>query len=329
MLKINVLTNKDYFMYKKSPPKDKENVLNKEVSTKDGIVLPVPTELPEQQTLFSLVATSSISSPAQALIFSMESHLEDTVSSITMPHQKLAKFLNHIGSGEQDQAEDMLKQYPGLSLKFGDLTDCSKREFKKISAFQYALWALDFHMWQMILKYLPVEEAIKQINSSKHGTWLKTKQTQVNWQKLIDALQIYIDNYNVWSYQQLKDYWSQKVGGAQLSLPAHVINEYFHPLRTFYSKFIDEYELVLPRNGVDTWLHANQSELMQLGENFAWSRGNQEQISALVTSEGEIKNVDNMMDKDYLKQLLLFRREQARMLVFVLSHQRGLNLKPH
>ena len=313
-------------MYKKSPPKDKENVPNKEISMGDDIILPVTTELPEQQTPFSLVATSSIPSPAQALIFSMESSLKDTVDSITIPHQNLAKFLNHIGIGEQDQAEDMLKQYPGLSLKFGDLTDCAKREFKKISAFQYALWALDFHMWQMILKYLPVEEASKQITSSKHGTWVKTKQTQVNWQKLIDTLQIYIDNYNLWSYQQLKDYWSQMVGGAQLFLPAHVINEYFHPLRTFYSKFIDEYELVLPRKGVDTWLNANQSELMQLGENFAWSRGNQEQISALVTSEGGIKNVDNMIDKDYLKKLLLFRREQARMLVFVLSHQQASSL---
>lgn len=224
----------------------------------------------------------------------------------------------------------MLKQDSSLSSRSGDLTDSSKRTFKKITAFQYALWALDFHMWQMILKYLPHEEACEQVISAKQGSWVKTQQTQVNWEKLIDALQIYIDNYNLWSYLQLKDYWNQAVGGTQLFLPAHVISEYCHPLRTFYPKFIDQYELFLPRTGVDTWVHANQSELMQLGENFAWSRRDgQTQASALITSEGDANKVDNMMNKDYLKLLLLFRREQAHMLIFVLSYHKNCKPQPH
>ncbi len=49
----------------------------------------------------------------------------------------------------------MLKKDSYLTLEAGNLTDCAKREFKQIKAFQYSLWALDFYMWKILLKYLP------------------------------------------------------------------------------------------------------------------------------------------------------------------------------
>jgi hypothetical protein len=52
-----------------------------------------------------------------------------------------------------------MSSYKILSVgKAGRVTDLSGREFQSITAFQYALWALDWHMWAMIQKYLPVEQ---------------------------------------------------------------------------------------------------------------------------------------------------------------------------
>ena len=47
----------------------------------------------------------------------------------------------------------MLKKTPALVLGKGACTDHAGRTFKEISGFQYALWALDWHMWDMILAY--------------------------------------------------------------------------------------------------------------------------------------------------------------------------------
>ena len=64
--------------------------------------------------------------------------------------------------GEQDQAEKIIKDNPSLLLSPGTVTDLSGREFKQITAFQYVLWALDWHMWKMLLKYMDTKEAALQ-----------------------------------------------------------------------------------------------------------------------------------------------------------------------
>ncbi len=55
-------------------------------------------------------------------------------------------------------AADILLQYPDLLLEKGTITDWGGRTFKDISAFQYALWAKDFKMLEMMLKSIPVGE---------------------------------------------------------------------------------------------------------------------------------------------------------------------------
>ncbi len=55
-------------------------------------------------------------------------------------------------------AADILLQYPDLLLEKGTITDWGGRTFKDISAFQYALWAKDFKMLEMMLNSIPVGE---------------------------------------------------------------------------------------------------------------------------------------------------------------------------
>ena len=68
---------------------------------------------------------------------------------------KTLQLLQFVAEGEQDQAEALIQQDQNRLLHVGTVMDLSGREFKGITAFQYALWAMDWHMWTMIKKYLP------------------------------------------------------------------------------------------------------------------------------------------------------------------------------
>ncbi|MBS0349965.1 MAG: hypothetical protein JSR33_02060, partial [Proteobacteria bacterium] len=73
--------------------------------------------------------------------------------------------------------------------------------------------------------------------------------------ELTDALQVYEDNASKWNYDQRAiDHWCKKVGGAQMRLPAHVVNEYCRADRAF-GPCPSEWESKLPRTQevLDTW----------------------------------------------------------------------------
>jgi hypothetical protein len=53
--------------------------------------------------------------------------------------------------GKRGQAKTLLKRNPSLLLERKTFKDCSGREFKNITVFQYALWALDTFTWAMML----------------------------------------------------------------------------------------------------------------------------------------------------------------------------------
>ncbi len=143
-----------------------------------------------------------------------------------MDEKALGQLLQYVAEGEQDKVEAIFKKDKNLLLYAGMVIDLSGREFKQITAFQYALWAMDWHMWTMIKKYLPQEAQAEQLRpletkGTAHGKHFSLK-------ALTDALQVYVDNVGkVWKYdQRAEDHWCNVVGGAQKLLPAHVVNEY-------------------------------------------------------------------------------------------------------
>jgi ankyrin repeat protein len=144
------------------------------------------------------------------------------------PLEQLLKF---VAEGEQDQAEALIKKDSKLLLAAGKVTDLSGRTFDNITAFQYALWAMDYHMWTMIQKYLP-----KEAQAEQHAA-LESKGTahgkHFDLQPLLEALKTYVDNFDSWNWHQREEQWCKKVGGAQKLLPAHVVNEYCRRDRPF------------------------------------------------------------------------------------------------
>jgi hypothetical protein len=165
----------------------------------------------------------------------------------------LQAFLNQVAAGQQDEAEAMLKQNPVLALVPGTVTDHAKRTFIDITGFQYAVWALDWHMWKMIKKYLPIEAARAQSEGFGSGSWVKEHGEYVTWKRLVDNYQTYIDSFDKWDWHQRNDHWIQQIGGAQLLLPMHVFQEYCEPSRPFDPVPNFKGEIVLVRRLPD-WL---------------------------------------------------------------------------
>src|SRR5262249_26077416 len=119
-------------------------------------------------------------------------------------------------------------------LAAGNVTDLSERSFNNITGFQYAVWALDSHMWQMIRNYLAIDAAREQIKGLETGPWVKTHGKSASWQNLIDALDKYIKLCNEEKWDEAYTRWKTNVGNAQQQLAAHVVNQYCHPSRSFY-----------------------------------------------------------------------------------------------
>lgn len=186
----------------------------------------------------------------------------------------LDKFLKYIGFGEQDEAEKMLMVNPELALMSGKLRDCANRTFEQVTGFQYAVWALDWHMWTMILKYLSKEKAAEQAKSMRTVSWVQEHGASASWQNLIDALQAYVKHYGTWTIDQCQEHWNKQVGGAQRLLPAHVINEYCRSDRSFEPcpDFNSPISLPRTRNTDEGEWHTATYNNGNLGDTFAYVR---------------------------------------------------------
>jgi serine/threonine protein kinase len=230
-------------------------------------------EIKKPKTLEPVSPPSSVLSQSRFTIAPAPKPLLKPVDAKT-----LGQLLQFVAEGEQDKAEALIQKDRNLLLHAGTVTDLSGREFKGITAFQYALWALDWHMWKMIQKYLPEDQQREQFEV------LETKGTahgkHFSFQPLIGALQVYVDNAEkVWKYdQRASDHWCKVVGGAQRGVPAHVVNEYCREDRSFdpCPAFTEE---KLPRirtsqyfPGSGDWFTVKYNDKL-CGDSFAFVRG--------------------------------------------------------
>ncbi|MDX1900565.1 MAG: hypothetical protein SFW66_01000 [Gammaproteobacteria bacterium] len=155
-------------------------------------------------------------------------------------------ILQAVMEGDHEKAESLIQKNPQALEVACDGTDFSGRTFKKITAFQYALWALDRHRWQMILKYLPIEIAAKQfvehMSESHPPEYVKKHGLHYDFNPLIRSLQKVITqaqeclsqresriHWRSISSQALAlavfDWWHE-YGELQRKVPAHVAQEF-------------------------------------------------------------------------------------------------------
>ena len=176
----------------------------------------------------------------------------------------------------------------------------------------------------MILKYLnndnleQAREQLRKLPTLNEKGFITVENSNrwpsLSWQPLITALEEYVENYDAWDSSQCTKHWCQQVGGAQLILPAHVINEYSHPNRPngFKGcKWGSNDEGILPRTGVIDWKTVNNGEYI-LGRDFAWARGEWRRARVVVGQRGQRAA---KLDVRAVAELMKARVEHARMLL--------------
>ncbi|MCW8410123.1 F-box protein [Legionella sp. PATHC035] len=168
------------------------------------------------------------------------------------------KFIHHVVRGEYDAVKEMLKKDYRLMVKRDQVTDCSGRTFEFISGFEYALWALDKHMWTMMLDCLPENEQGQQVllqllsqynKVDSEGVIYRLDEKKITEKHfdfaniIIKKLQKLVDSMNApGNNNYFNDHqWRVCVGGAQKLLPMHIIDEYcsdepFDPVPKFTSQ---------------------------------------------------------------------------------------------
>ncbi|CEK10369.1 SidC homolog [Legionella hackeliae] len=166
------------------------------------------------------------------------------------------KLLHHVTRGEHDAVKAMLEKDMSLFFKRGVVTDCSGREFENISAFEYALWALDKHMWAAMIACIPQNEEGRKVFARLIAQYNKVNTDGVSYKlngktiteqhfdfknTLIKELQTHEDLINapeVKNSDVIDIQWREGVGAAQNLLPMHVVHEYcsdepFYPVPKF------------------------------------------------------------------------------------------------
>lgn len=179
--------------------------------------------------------------------------------SLFKPMVDIHKLLHHVVRGKHDLVQLILIDDISLMLKRGKVTDCSGREFENISSFEYALWALDKHMWAAMITCVPQNEEGKRILELLIAQYNKVNTDGVTYRlngktiteqhfdfenTLIKELQTQVDSINapgVKNWDAIDNQWREGVGGAQKRLPMHIVDEYcsnepFYPVPKFTSQ---------------------------------------------------------------------------------------------
>ncbi|HHT9905790.1 TPA: F-box protein, partial [Legionella pneumophila] len=175
------------------------------------------------------------------------------------PMIDVRKLLHHVTRGEHDAVKAMLKKDMSLIFKRGFVKDCSGREFENISSFEYALWALDKHMWAAMMACIPQNEEGGEVFAQLIAQYNKVETIGVTYKinektitenhfdfnnTIIKELQTQTDSANapgVKNWDVIDKQWREGVGGAQKLLPMHIVYEYcsdepFDPVPKFTSQ---------------------------------------------------------------------------------------------
>ncbi|VEH85684.1 SidC homolog (plasmid) [Legionella adelaidensis] len=210
-------------------------------------------------------------------------------------------------------AKELLQKSPKFLLERGDVTDWAGRTFKNITAFEYALWAKDFKMIEMMLHCIPETEAgdairaalleqYKQVTTPvdagggltythvydkpnldalgiPDGTTTSITDTRTenhfDITPLCAAYQDYDTNFNTRTLLQRDAYWAKLIGKQQRLLPIHILQRYCDSNTPFYPlpQFNREFKRSTNFYGCVTKSSVSSIFGSKLSSDFALGRG--------------------------------------------------------
>lgn len=240
----------------------------------------------KEDTFFEMRELKDTSFSQKDLIRPPTSFNADSAKNIAL-NVMLEHLPTLVAVGKQNEVDNILKRSQNaqeLLVRSEVFTDCSGRTFN-CTLFEYAYWAKDTYMCRMLVSHMDANtraftlkccENIDQLGLmyKQHGR--QKRSCHYNLSKIKAALKNYLSGSFYLSTMQGK--W-MKVGKAQCELPAHVINEYCRPDRSFdpLPSFKDP---ILPRkmtyynaiHGFDQELFPLLSENSGLGFEFSLAR---------------------------------------------------------
>lgn len=125
----------------------------------------------------------------------------------------------------------------------GKVIDYSGRIFNNITAFQYAIWAKNQRMWELLLEYLPDEKAKEQLeeHEAEIGSYISVHGKYYTPNDLIVALNRYVEYFNHpnFNWPDAAKLWLQLVE-KQRMVPLHIDNLCCRPHGIFDKSFANE-----------------------------------------------------------------------------------------
>lgn len=227
--------------------------------------------------------------PTEVAFFIAENYLStQDISSLTLVTQShltlfkpllcIHKFIHFVMHGQIDEAQKMLKKDISLLFKKIKATDCTGRIFLKISGFQYALWALDMHMWDMMIKVEKNLEAwnillaqYTEVAQAKVRYLLDTNEviSEQHYDFLIvDALEKHANYFErpleeITNWDEMQKQWQIEVGSAQFKAPVHIALAY-----SSNEPFTKDYDVTQPPEFTDEHWFSKAYNNNKLGKNF-------------------------------------------------------------
>ena len=222
------------------------------------------------------------------------------------------------------------------------------REFKSITPFQYALWALDWYMWDMMMKHIDHSQARSQLEELESRGTEHGKQFD-GFDKLINAYQDYLDKYDDWSSKQRKkeqkqwirkslgfgipivnfdhltQHWCRVVGGAQKDLPVHALQEYWRKDRS-----MDPTPDFKDKRGKDHGDLVDDIARSDFADSWAPARGAADAEMDMKWNVGVVERLrerDDMADRRGIVSLKDTRNTQYKELRETLSKAPGLRIR--
>jgi len=147
-----------------------------------------------------------------------------TPQEIKQNQQDLELLFKWVTEGHLEEAEKLLQKNPNLALMKGTIKDLSGRTFTNTSAFQYAAWALDIEMCELMLKHFDrsgASAADTQLTELEKTPGTNGAHYDID--PLLRKTQEYLSNYREWDYEKCCQYWQKEVGGEQRKCPAWLI----------------------------------------------------------------------------------------------------------
>ncbi|CAM2903370.1 hypothetical protein [Legionella worsleiensis] len=246
----------------------------------------------------------------------------------------LKKFLTntlieYVAHGRQDEAKAILDQFPELLLERGSANDIAGNLWEG-TAFQYAVWAMDTHMYTMMLDCLPQNEQGVEIRKGLLEQ-AKAQKEHFNFQPLITALQTYVNNFNVWDESQREEHLCKVVGMAQRDLPAHVRHEYCNPNRSFKPVPSFNEQVFLRSLGLYNWPSSTSVNwdggLLGLGSYFARMAPVMDGVCLTVCAEDAI-SLDGPPQQDDLASITALCEVRTKDLIALMQRLQSPIQKP-